>query len=309
MRGLDHDGPAVGDAERIRDIHPDIGGCVEAPTGVYWRYVQGGPVILEDIKELSDDVKASSKTDRLYMSFSTGVDSIAMWLRCLESGAFDPAEAVLYYMYYIPDVPWIEEYIGYFQAKYGVKIIQVPSPILLKDLANWLYQPPARVAAIRSLETTDKRIMPIPRDDIEAFVRRWAGLPDETYCAVGVKSGDSAMRRLQMRKMRGINRVSHKWYPIWDFENRDCETIIRRHEVKVPFDYELFGITFENIDYRFSRVIKDRCPATWAKILDFFPLAETILTRHEYYHPDWYAKKGVKIGRYRDMVLQPEVSV
>ena len=262
-------------------------------------------MIDENITDLAQTIKKEGGDDRLFMSFSTGVDSLAMWLRCLESGQFDPKKAVLYYYYYIPGMTWIDEYIEYFEDLYGVEIIQVPSSILLSDFANWLHQTPGRVEGIKSLEGTDLQFCQVEKDKMEGLVKGWAGFPEAAYTAIGVKSGDSAMRRIAMRRNRGKNEGKRKWYPIWDFENRDAENIIRKHGIKVPYDYKLFGITFENIDYRFSKVIKEQCPANWKHMLDFFPMAESIITRHEYYHPEWKLKKGVKYKKYFDIALEP----
>lgn len=257
------------------------------------------------IGDLSNKIKAAQKNERLFMSFSTGADSIAMFLRLLESDQWDMAGGVYYYMYYIPGISWIDEYIDYFQLKFGVKIVQVPSPILLNDLCAYNFQPPGRVMGIKSLEGTDKSIVYIKRDTIEDTIKVYFDI-DSCYCAVGVKSGDSAMRRLAMRKTQGVRHDVKKWYPIWDYENRDVVNIIKRHGCKVPYDYELFGITFENIDYRFGKVMRDRCPKNWDLVKEWLPFADMGIDRVEKYHPEWKPKKGWKIGKFEGLVLEPK---
>lgn len=262
---------------------------------------------INDIKDLSEQVQKAQNSDRLFMSFSTGADSIAMFLRCLESGKWDMSKAVLFYYYLLPDIPWVEDYLEYFQEKYNVKIIQVESAIILDDLAKWHYQTPARAWAINELYRIDPQHAPflMKKEEITMAVRVWAKLPDSTYCAIGTKCGDSAIRRKYMYEKQGIAHNNNKWFPIWDFENTDVIKYIKSHDVKVPYDYELFGISFENIDYRFSKVIKERCPETWKKAKDFYPLIESIITRYEFYHPDWKCKKGIKNQKFGGQVLQP----
>ena len=256
-----------------------------------------------DIVDLSKHVQEIQGHKRLFLSFSTGVDAIASWLRCLESDQWDPAEAVLYYYHHVK-MSWSVEYIEYFEDRYGVSIIQVPSHILLADLAYALYQEPIRVEANAKLQRTEFAFQPMTKQEIQDGVRIWTRLPESTFCAVGVKQGDSPIRRKTMREQKGISHRQAKWYPIWDFEHRDVKDIIIRHGVKVPYDYALFGISFENIDYRFSKVISEQCPHNWTKILQWFPLADTIISRHEYY-TDRPAKKGKKYKTYRDMILEP----
>lgn len=255
-------------------------------------------------KTLVDEVVATCP--RLFLGFSTGVDSIAAWLRALETERFDPAQAVLYYFYYIPGMTWVDEYLAYFRDKYKVPIYELASPLLMTHLGNWWYQPPARAEAIRKMQGTDDAFVEYEREQLIDYVRQWAGLPHSAYSAAGVKQGDSPRRRKAMRKQQGINRAARRWYPIWDFENRDAEAIVRRHGVKVPYDYELFGITFEQMDYRFTKVLQEQCPNNWAHMLEFFPDLAINVSRHEFYHPEWAAKKGIKFGRFRDIALKPE---
>lgn len=264
-------------------------------------------MVIDDngFRGLSRKVKEIQGHDRLFLSFSTGADAIATWLRCYESGEWEPADAVLYYYHHVP-MSWTWEYLDWFEDQFGVTIHRVPGHILLADLANYLYQTPARVEAIHELQRTRQRFVPLKKQQIQDGVRMWSKLPEETLVAIGVKQGDSPMRRVQMRKQEGISQKQGKWYPIWDFENRDVIDIIKRHGCKVPYDYELFGISYENIDYRFSKVIKERCPNNWKRILEWFPLAESIITRNEFYHPEWAPKKGMMHGKFGDLALRPQ---
>lgn len=264
-------------------------------------------MLLDDngFRELSRRIKDIQGHDRLFLSFSSGADAIATWLRCYESGEWDPATAVLYYYHHVP-MSWTWEYLDWFEDHFGVTVHRVPGHILLEDLANYLYQTPSRAEAICELQKTTQRFAPLTKQMIQDGVRMWSRLPEESLIALGVKQGDSPMRRVQMRKQQGISAKQGKWYPIWDYENRDVLDIIRRHGCQVPYDYELFGISFENIDYRFSRVLKDQCPNNWARVLEWFPLAESIITRNEHYHPEWPARKGVYYKKLTDMVLAPE---
>jgi 3'-phosphoadenosine 5'-phosphosulfate sulfotransferase (PAPS reductase)/FAD synthetase len=243
------------------------------------------------MNDLYDKVK--KRSDRLLMSFSCGADSIAMFLRVMESGEFAVSDGVYFYYWFLPGVPWVEDYIDYFEDRYGVKIIKLPNPIFVNDQGIGFLKTPVTAAATAALQKTPYRYWKNDKSMLERAVKVNQGLPQDTLTAVGIKQGDSAMRRITLRKNGGISESQGKWYPIHDYENRDVYEIIKRHGVKVPYDYELFGISFENMDYRFSSVIRDRCPETWEILKYWYPQIEMYIARHERYHPEWEAKKGV----------------
>lgn len=261
-------------------------------------------MILQDsAAELSRAVKQRSGHDRLCMSFSCGADSIAMFLRLLESEEFDMADGVYFYYWFLPGVPWVDDYIEYFQERYGIRIMQLPNPIFVDDQGNAFLKSPVTAAATAQLQKTPHAYQRNDKAFLERAVKINQGLSTDTLTAVGIKQGDSAMRRIQLRKNEGVSENKGKWYPIWDYENRDVYDIIKRHGVKMPYDYELFGISFENLDYRFSRVIKDRCPETYKLLKHYYPQIDMYIARNERYHPEWEAKKGVMYRKFD--ILEP----
>lgn len=251
--------------------------------------------------DLYQEVK--KRSDRLLMSFSIGADSIASFLRIMEDGAFDMADGVYFYYWFLPGVPWVDDYIDYFEDKFGIKIIQLPNPIFVNDQGTGFLKTPITAAATAMLQKSRYRYERNDKAFLERAVKINQGLPLETLTAIGVKQGDSAMRRITLRKNEGLSLNQGKWYPIWDFENRDVYDIIKRHGLKMPYDYELFGISFENLDYRFSKPIKDRCPETYKLLKQWYPQIDMYIARNERYHPEWEAKKGVMYRKFD--VLEP----
>ena len=51
----------------------------------------------------------------------------------------------------------------------------------------------------------------------------------------------------------------------------DC---IRGHHIELPCDYAWFGRSFDGIDKRFTKVLKDKAPDDYATLLEWFPLLE-----------------------------------
>jgi len=244
---------------------------------------------------------------RPLVSFSCGVDSIAMWLRLKELGIFDMSAAKLFYMYFVPGLPFVDDYLDYFSAHENVKIAQVPHPVFLAELASYHFQPPHRAKAIAALQKTDQSYVAMTKNQIEKYIKQSFGYSPDAYTCVGVKCGDSAMRRMAMRKTQGLNQSNKKFYPIADFENWHVVNIIKRHGLKVPVDYRLFGISYENIQYRFLRVIADHCPVSFKMICEWFPLAPLSLARYERYHPEWAGIKmiqGRKRKQFKDGILE-----
>lgn len=271
---------------------------------------------MESFDILGNAQKVVSIDKRPLISFSAGVDSIAMWLRLKElndqGAGFDLDHAVLFYMFFVPGLPFVEDYLSYFEEREHVKIARVPHNLFLEAMANWHWQDARRSAAIEALQKTDYSFVPMSKEEIEDYIKESFGFAKNAYTCVGVKAGDSAMRRMAMRKTQGLNQNKRKFYAIADFENRDVYDIIKRHGIKVPIDYELFGISYENLQYRFAKPISEHCPKSWAICKEWFPEVGISIARYERYHPEWAGEgmiKGRKGKIFADMILKPRVEI
>lgn len=270
---------------------------------------------MEQFDIVGNGRKVAAIDHRPLISFSLGVDSIAMWLRIKEIAddtGLDISKSNLFYMYFVKGLPFVEDYIDYFERHEGVKIAQVPHNVYLEALASWHWQPPLRSHAVSRMQGTNQSYVPLSKEQIEGYIKQVYRYPKGAYTCVGVKCGDSAMRRMAMRKTGGLNTNKLKYYPIADFENRDVVDIIKRHGIKVPVDYRLFGISYENIQYRFLKIISEQCPISYQMILDEFPLAKISLARYDRYHPEWTGDgmiKGRKRRQFEDMIIEPRVAL
>jgi hypothetical protein len=56
---------------------------------------------------------------------------------------------------------------------------------------------------------------------------------------------------------------------------------IERYGVKLPIDYELFGRSFDGIDYRFAKPLRERLPEDYERIKFWFPLIDVEILSHE----------------------------
>lgn len=227
------------------------------------------------------------------MSFSGGKDSIAMFLRILESGLFD--KIYLYHYYLIPELSWISNFSKYFEKKFDVKILNLPSPTFYRLLSGASFQTPATCAAIQKIQNDDDGFINFNLNDLSDVAKEYFNLSENTYTAIGITVYDSALRRKAITHNEGINHNSKKWYPVHDMKLNDIKNIINKHNVKLPDDYKLFGLSFDGLDYRFIKVIKDQKPDDYKKIKQYFPLIDLVIERHEKYYGD-VLKKGRAYG-------------
>ena len=51
--------------------------------------------------------------------------------------------------------------------------------------------------------------------------------------------------------------------------------------VKLPVDYRLFGRTFDGLDYRFLKPLKEAYPDDYQKVLDWYPFADLEIARRD----------------------------
>jgi hypothetical protein len=208
------------------------------------------------------------------LAFSCGKDSIAAWLAIRDT--FD--EVIPIYRYLVPDLEFVEESLVYYERFFGVRIRRFPHPSFYRLLRNLVFQAPENCSAV---EDRDRRLRGYDYADSNVQVCRDAGLPEDTYCASGVRAADSPMRRLHFQKHGPITEKKCAYYPVWDLTKSGILHLMERARVRVPRDYAIFGRSFDGLDYRFLAPIKRHFPRDYARILEWFPLAEAELFRFE----------------------------
>jgi hypothetical protein len=82
-----------------------------------------------------------------------------------------------------------------------------------------------------------------------------------------------------------INLKRRYFYPIWDVNMATLLGMLGKAKIKLAIDYRLFGRSFDGMDYRFMKPVKDNYPADWELIKEWFPFVEMEILRysaHEY---------------------------
>lgn len=209
------------------------------------------------------------------LAFSTGKDAIAAWLALRQH--FEKVHA--YYLYLVPGLDFVEESLAYYERFFGVKITRLPHPSVHRWLNHYVFQPPERCAVI------EQAGLPLfDYTDIRKVMVEDKGLQPDVLVADGVRAADSPMRRIAIKTHGPISLNQGRYHPIWDWLKADLIACFRRHGVKLPVDYALFGRSFDGLDLRFLLPLKKHRPADYRKILEWFPLADLEVFRWEKSH-------------------------
>lgn len=214
----------------------------------------------------------------MLVAFSGGKDAIATNLALREDGI----ETVLAHLYLVPGpetaqpLNFVKESLDQMEDAFGQRIYRYPHPSLPRWLNGFVFQPWDRVETI-----TAANLWEYSYADIWKHVKNNLGLEPDTWIADGVRAADSIVRRASLSKHGCMKPSSGKVSPIADWLKREVMDAIDASNVELPIDYELFGRSFDGLDYRFLKPIHDNLPDDWAQILEWFPYAEMELLRHE----------------------------
>lgn len=227
----------------------------------------GRPGSDEIIKRIRD------QTDTVLLGFSCGKDSIAAWLAIREHFTVIP-----YYCYLVPGLQFIEDSLAYYEKFFGARIIRVPNPSLYRMVNEMLFCPPERCRSIERLG-----LPYFESSDLVQAIGEDYGIPKErVWVANGVRAADSLTRRIFFKRADAINFTSRNFYPCWDWRMDELIARLKGAGVKLPPDYCIFGRSYDGIDFRFLKPISTYYPDDYKRILEWFPLAEIELKRHEF---------------------------
>lgn len=89
------------------------------------------------------------------------------------------------------------------------------------------------------------------------------------------------MRRVSIMQHGAISRNKGEYFPVWDWKKARLVEEITRAGVKLPVDYKVWGRSFDGLDARFLIPMKKHFPRDYARVLEWFPLAEADVFRAE----------------------------
>lgn len=232
----------------------------------------------------SEQIRAdyAASDEKLLLSFSRGKDSISAWLAMLDSG-IKPENIVPVYYYRIPGLQFTRDSLDYFEQHFQTKIHRLPHPSLFRMWNELVFQPPSRTGIIEAAR------MPSPSyQDMEQLLREDLQLPDETMVATGVRAADSIQRRTFIKVSGPVTHAKKRVAIVWDWTKGECYDYIEKAGVTLPPDYEWFagkqrrsGRTFDGLAYQFLAPLREHAPEDYARVLEWFPLADIDIYRHE----------------------------
>lgn len=231
-------------------------------------------------RETSEEIRAALAAEGrpVLVAFSGGKDAIAAELALQDAGI----ESRLAYLYYVPGsggrrtLQFVEDGLDSLEQALGKQIHKYPHPSVFRMLNNFVFQPPERCAIIEAAN------LPTPEyNQTWDLIKADLGMPADTWVCDGVRAADSIVRRASFTKHGIMKHNSHKVSPIADWLKAEVMGRIAAAGIPLPVDYEMFGRSFDGLDYRFLEPISRRFPADFEQILNWFPLADLELFRHD----------------------------
>lgn len=223
-----------------------------------------GPALYETARQFGGDT--------LVVAFGRGKDILAA---CLELR--DTFNLILFYGYMVPGgLSYELESLDYYERFFGVHIHRFCHPLFWDNLNDFVFQPPQRVSTIRAIDFPHHT-----NADLGRIVGQMHGL-DDPLIVFGYRMGDSPRRRLLVLREGplGVRGLRYFW-PIWDWNIERVADKLKSAGVALPRDYALWGRTLTAIDYQFAQVIRAELPDDWRKLLEWYPLLEAEMFRHE----------------------------
>jgi hypothetical protein len=212
--------------------------------------------------------KLASSGAPVLLAFSRGKDSVAAWLALRDAGV----SVIPYHLYLVPRLRFVDEDLARWEDHFGQHIINLPHPGLFRWINNMVFQAPERLATIEAAN------MP------NLTYARLAGLLRERYASVGtwvcdgVRAADSPVRRVSLQNHGVAKPSSRKASVVWDWRKQHVMDRIEADGLSLGPEYEWFGRSFDGLDARFLGPLREHAPDDYARILDWFPLADLDLT-------------------------------
>ena len=207
------------------------------------------------------------------LRFSCGKDAVAAYIQLRRYFK----EIIPVYHYLHPDLDFINKSLEYYENIIGRHIIRVPNRMLYKHLNDGLFQTKKSWSFIKKMKLPN-----FDNDDVNGYIKDDLGLNENIMTAIGVRSADSLNRWRTINKYGAINEKRKTFYPVYDWNMERLIKEVKDSGIKLPVDYKIWGKSFDGLDYRFIRPLKDHFPDDYEKLKELFPLIDTEIKRYEF---------------------------
>ena len=224
----------------------------------------------ESSKQLLEHL--SKQTDSVILGFSRGKESICCWLELKKYFK----NIYPYHLDVIPNLKFVEESLKYFENYFNQKIERYTHPSFYRLLDNDVFQTPETSKALKNISFYRH----LDYKDIQEDMRFKYNIPD-ALTAIGIRQADSPLRFSAINKHGSISYKLKQFYPLFDWKKSDIIKCIKENNINLPIDYKIFGMSFDGIDYRFMKPLRDNLPEDFHTIKTFFPLIELDILRRQ----------------------------
>lgn len=208
--------------------------------------------------------------DSIIVGVSGGKDSLTTLDLCTQ--VFPVVHG--FFMHMVPGLECEERNLRIAERRYGVTLHRLPHP----GLAAALRFGHLRDGSPSLSSGIDRNLSFV---DVERIVRARTG---STWIAAGHRIIDSLHRRGMITKHRGRWEKFRRCYPIWDWKPKDVFAYMRAKKIPIP---QMFGSSvtqtsgFDPGNPACLLFLKKHFPQDYAKVVEWFPHAESVLMRDE----------------------------
>ena len=222
-----------------------------------------------EVKKLSnllfDPIKTQSKvTNSVLVGFSGGKDSIATLDLCFKY--FKTVRA--FFMYLVPDLEFQEKMLSWYENKYNTEIIRLPH----FEVSNFL--------KYGSFTMFDLNVELIGINDIYSYLRKKTGIH---WISAGERCADSITRNAMIKNSGSIDRKRGRFYPLAYWKKQDVLQYIKYRKLYLSPEQKQLGFSFRSLAGKEIKVIKERYPKDYEKILKVYPFIGAGVKRYEQY--------------------------
>lgn len=221
--------------------------------------------IVTDTLKILRDVRASG-VDHVAVSYSGGKDSIAVLDLC--SQVFPKVSA--WFQYIVEGLEVEEVNLRFAEKRYGIEILRLPSPALIKMMRVGYYMP--KPINFRRNWTFQ---------DVIKTVRSTTGA---SLLAFGHRMDESLQRRGMLSEMEPYPEYSErlqKLYPLARWNSKGVYAYMRSRKIPIPENLGRFDTSGVSLGTDTLRILRDQHPDDYQKVLNVFPFADVKLKRAE----------------------------
>ncbi len=228
--------------------------------------------------------------DTVILSLSLGKDSYAAFVQCKRFFR----RIVPFHLELIPGLSFVEDEIKRAEDRIGEKVLRYWHPSLVRQLRVAIYQTPDRLAICDYFA----EMPPYAYATIETDVRARAELP-EAFIAIGTRTADSPDRLANVRQHGSLNPGRRSFLAVYDWKKDQLIAELKAAGIRLPVDYDMFGRSFDGLDFRFVEPIRRRFPEDFKTILRWYPLADADIARRLLagHHADTRARRAAQRPR------------